>query len=159
MAKKKVAKKKVSKKGSGISIPLPISAQLASVIGKGPITRGQMMKKIWVYIKKHDLQDEDDGRNIICDATLKSLLGKKEVTMFQLSKLLSDHIGNGKLVGKGMKSKPNPFDDEDEDEDEDDDMSGYDDEDEDEDEDEDDDDMDGYDDEDEDEDEDYEDGY
>ena len=153
MAKKKVAKKKVAKKGTGINAPLPISAQLASVIGKGPISRGQMMKKIWVYIKKRDLQDEDNRRNILCDATLKSLLGKKEVAMFELTKLLSHHIGTGKFVGKGMKSKPNPFDYEDEDEDEDDDdMSGYDDEDEDE-----DDDMDGYD--DEDEDEDYEDGY
>lgn len=119
MAKRKANKALLKK--------LPISAELASVIGKGPISRGQMMKKIWVYIKKQGIQD---GREIHLDPTLKELFNtrKKVITMFELAKLLSPHIGEEHA---GRKTKKNPsYDYEDEEEEDEDD---YDDEDEDED--------------------------
>jgi len=73
--------------------PLNLSAELAAVIGPGPESRGQVMKKIWEYIKKNNLQNPSNKRNIIADEKLLPLFGgKKEVTMFEMTKLLSAHL-------------------------------------------------------------------
>jgi len=73
--------------------PLKLSADLADIIGKGPYPRGQVVKKIWDYIKKHDLQNPKNKRNILADEKLKKVFGgKKEVTMFEMMKLLSKHL-------------------------------------------------------------------
>ena len=70
-----------------------LSADLEAVVGKGPMTRGQVVKKIWEYIKKHDLQNPKNKRNILADAKLKPLFGGKgEVTMFEMTKLVSAHL-------------------------------------------------------------------
>ena len=70
-----------------------LSADLEAVIGKGPMSRGQVVKKIWEYIKKHDLQNPKNKRNILADAKLKPLFGGKgEVTMFEMTKLISAHL-------------------------------------------------------------------
>lgn len=73
--------------------PLNLSAELEAVVGKGPMPRSQVVKKLWEYIKKHDLQNPSNKRNILADDKLKSLFdGKKEVSMFEMTKLVSKHI-------------------------------------------------------------------
>lgn len=73
--------------------PMKLSADLEAVIGKGPLPRGQVVKKIWEYIKKNNLQNPKNKRNIIADAKLKPLFGGKgEVTMFEMTKLVSKHL-------------------------------------------------------------------
>ena len=73
--------------------PLNLSPELEEVVGKGPMSRGQVVKQIWVYIKKHDLQNPQNKRNIIADEKLLPIFGgKKEVTMFEMTKLVSGHL-------------------------------------------------------------------
>ena len=75
--------------------PLKVSAELEAVIGKGPLPRGQVMKKLWEYIKGHDLQNPQNKRNIIADENLLPVFGgKKEVNMFEMAKLVSAHLTN-----------------------------------------------------------------
>lgn len=70
-----------------------LSADLEAVIGKGPLSRGEVVKAIWVYIKKHDLQNPKNKRNILADDKLKKVFGGKgEVTMFEMTKLVSGHL-------------------------------------------------------------------
>jgi len=74
--------------------PMPLSAELEAVVGKGPMPRSQVVKKLWEYIKKNDLQNPQNKRNIFSDDKLKPLFdGKKEVSMFEMTKLVSKHIG------------------------------------------------------------------
>lgn len=72
---------------------MTLSPELEAVVGKGPLSRGEVVKKIWEYIKKHDLQNPANKRNILADDLLKPLFGgKKEVTMFEMTKLVSAHL-------------------------------------------------------------------
>ena len=73
--------------------PMNLSAELEAVIGKGPMSRGEVVKKLWEYIKKHDLQNPENKRNILADEKLKVVFGgKAEVTMFEMTKLVSAHL-------------------------------------------------------------------
>lgn len=72
--------------------PMQLSEKLQKVIGKGPMPRTEVTKKIWAYIKKHDLQNPKNRRNILSDDLLKDLFGKKEVSMFEMTKLLNKHL-------------------------------------------------------------------
>ncbi len=73
--------------------PMSLSADLEAVVGKGPMSRGEVVKKIWEYIKKNNLQNPQNKRNILADAKLKPLFGGKgEVTMFEMTKLVSAHL-------------------------------------------------------------------
>lgn len=73
--------------------PMKVSEVLAAVIGPGDESRGQVMKKVWEYIKTNNLQNPQNKRNIIADAKLLPLFGgKKEVTMFEMTKLISAHL-------------------------------------------------------------------
>ncbi|MBX4198750.1 SWIB/MDM2 domain-containing protein [Candidatus Parcubacteria bacterium] len=73
--------------------PMNLSAELEAVVGKGPMSRGQVMKQLWVYIKKHDLQNPQNKRNIIADEKMLPIFGgKKEVTMFEMTKLANAHL-------------------------------------------------------------------
>lgn len=73
--------------------PMQLSGELEAVIGKGPMSRGEVVKKIWEYIKKHDLQNPSNKRNILADDKLKPIFGgKSEVTMFEMTKLVSAHL-------------------------------------------------------------------
>jgi len=72
--------------------PLNLSAELEAVVGKGPMPRSQVVKKLWEYIKEKDLQNPENKRNIFADDLLMPLFGKKEVTMFEMTKLVSAHI-------------------------------------------------------------------
>lgn len=67
-------------------------ALLSAVVGSTADTRGQFMKKIWDYIKKHNLQDKNDGRLIHADAKLRPLFGAEKVSMLKLGGIVSKHI-------------------------------------------------------------------
>ncbi len=85
--------KTTAKAGSAFMKPLTVSADLAAVVGAGPLPRSEVVKKLWVYIKKNNLQDEKKKRNIIADeALLKVFGGKKVVDMFEMTKLVSAHL-------------------------------------------------------------------
>lgn len=73
--------------------PLAVSDSLAAVVGKGPLPRTEVVKKLWVYIKKNNLQDPKNKRNINADAALKVVFGgKATVNMFEMTKLVSKHL-------------------------------------------------------------------
>ena len=73
--------------------PLKPSAELAVIVGSNPLPRGEVVKKLWLYIKKHNLQNPANKRNIIADAALKPVFGgKAEVNMFEMTKLVSQHL-------------------------------------------------------------------
>jgi len=73
--------------------PMNLSPELEAVVGKGPMPRGEVVKKMWVYIKKNDLQNPQNKRNIIADEKMLPIFGgKKEVTMFEMTKLASAHM-------------------------------------------------------------------
>lgn len=75
--------------------PLKLSAELEAVVGKGPLPRGQVVKKLWEHIKGKNLQNPNNKRNIIADEKLLPLFdGKKEVNMFEMTKLVSKHMTN-----------------------------------------------------------------
>ena len=83
----------VRKANPALLKPYNLSADLEAVVGKGPLPRGQVVKKIWEYIKKHNLQNPKNKRNILADAKLKVIFGGKgEVTMFEMTKLVSKHL-------------------------------------------------------------------
>ncbi|MFW9616126.1 SWIB/MDM2 domain-containing protein [Aquabacterium sp.] len=72
--------------------PLTPSPALAAVIGAGALPRTEVTKKVWDYIKQHNLQDAANKRNINADAKLKPIFGKDQVTMFELTKLISQQL-------------------------------------------------------------------
>lgn len=73
--------------------PLNLSADLEAVVGPGPMPRSEVVKKLWEYIKQHNLQNPENKRNIFADDKLLPLFGnQKEVSMFEMTKLVSTHI-------------------------------------------------------------------
>lgn len=72
---------------------LKLSSELQAIVGKGPMPRTEITKKIWVYIKKHKLQDPKNMRNIKPDDKLAKVFGsKRAVSMFKMASLLNDHV-------------------------------------------------------------------
>lgn len=83
----------MAKSNSAFMKPMTISPDLAVVVGKGPMPRSEVVKKLWVYIKKLDLQDPKNKRNIVADPALKKVFGGKgTVSMFEMTKLVSKHL-------------------------------------------------------------------
>jgi chromatin remodeling complex protein RSC6 len=81
------------KANSAFMKPMAISAELAAVVGNGPMPRSEVVKKLWEYIKKNNLQDPKNKRNINADANLQAVFGgKKAVNMFEMTKLVSAHL-------------------------------------------------------------------
>lgn len=81
------------KKVSAFMKPMKVSDELAEVVGKGPMPRSEVVKALWVYIKKNNLQDPKAKRNIVADAKLKAVFGGKAVVnMFEMTKLVSKHL-------------------------------------------------------------------
>lgn len=73
--------------------PMQLSPELEAVVGKGPMPRSEVVKKLWEYIKKNGLQDEKNKRNINADENLKKVFdGKAMVNMFEMTKLVSKHL-------------------------------------------------------------------
>ncbi len=96
-AAKKVAKKVVKKKtkrkpNAAFMKAMTPSSELAAIVGSKPLPRTEVIKKIWVYIKKNNLQNPKNRRNILADTKLKDLFGKKEVTMFELAGIVNKHL-------------------------------------------------------------------
>ena len=86
------ATKKAAPRG-GISQTVQPDAELAQIVGSTPITRADLTKKVWEYIKQHDLQDAKNRRAINADAKLKPIFGgKDQVTMFEMTKLVNQHV-------------------------------------------------------------------
>ena len=81
------------KANSAFMKPMQVSAELAAVVGAGPMPRSEVVKALWVYIKKNNLQDPANKRNINADAALEKVFGgKKTVNMFEMTKLVSAHL-------------------------------------------------------------------
>ena len=95
-AKKPVAKKKVAAKrkpNAAFMKPMTLTPALAAVLGAGPMPRTEVTKKIWVYIKKNGLQDKKNRRMINADDKLKPIFGgKAQVSMFDMTKMVSKHL-------------------------------------------------------------------
>ncbi len=73
--------------------PMTISSDLEAIVGKGPMPRSEVVKKLWIYIKKNGLQDANNKRNINADENLKKVFGgKATVNMFEMTKLVSKHL-------------------------------------------------------------------
>lgn len=73
--------------------PVKVSSDLAVIVGEGPMPRSQVVKGVWAYIKKHNLQDKVNKRNIHADENLKKIFeGKSVVNMFEMTKLVSKHL-------------------------------------------------------------------
>jgi upstream activation factor subunit UAF30 len=86
----KPAKRKVN---PALMKPVQPDEKLAAVIGSKPVPRGELTKKLWDYIKKNGLQDKKTRRQINADDALKAVFnGKKSVSMFEMTKLVSGHI-------------------------------------------------------------------
>lgn len=93
-AKKPAAKKKAKRTPNPAFMrPLQPDAALGAIVGKKPLPRTQITKKIWAYIKKNGLQDEQDRRMINADDKLQAVFdGAKQVSMFELTKLVNEHV-------------------------------------------------------------------
>ncbi|MBE2283757.1 MAG: SWIB/MDM2 domain-containing protein [Prosthecobacter sp.] len=92
-AKKATKPKAKRKPNPALMKPVQPDAVLGAVVGTKPAPRGQITKKLWDYIKKNGLQDAKNKRNINADDALKAVFGgKKTVTMFEMTKLVSKHI-------------------------------------------------------------------
>jgi upstream activation factor subunit UAF30 len=98
-SKKSSAKKTAAKSGAkrgptqGLMKPVQPSAALAVIVGPKPLPRTEITKRLWAYIKDHGLQDAQNKRLIHADATLEPVLGgKPQVSMFELAKLVSQHV-------------------------------------------------------------------
>lgn len=93
MAPAAKAAKKDSRPNAGFMKPVTPSSALAAVIGAEAVPRTEITKKVWDYIKAHKLQDESNKRNINANAKLQVVFdGKKQVTMFEMTKLISAHL-------------------------------------------------------------------
>src|ERR1700749_3236145 len=92
-ATKKATKKTKRKPNAKFMAPMAVSETLAEVVGSKPIPRTEVTKKLWAYIKKNNLQDSKERRNINADDKLKAVFGgKKTVSMFEMTKLVSRHL-------------------------------------------------------------------
>ena len=80
------------KNPTALAKPVKLSQALEEVIGKGPMPRSEVTKKIWAYIKKNELQDNKDRRSINPDAKLAKVLGAAQINMFKMTAEVSKHL-------------------------------------------------------------------
>ena len=81
-----------AKKPNALQKPLQPSKELAAVVGSEPLPRGEVVSRVWDDIKKNNLQNPENKREILADAKLEPLFGKKKVTMFEMNKHLARHL-------------------------------------------------------------------
>ncbi|WP_027314833.1 SWIB/MDM2 domain-containing protein [Microvirga flocculans] len=91
-ADKPAAKKAAGSKPNALQQPLQPSKELAAIVGSNPLPRGEVVSKMWDYIKKNNLQNPENKREIIADDKLKPIFGKPKVTMFEMNKHLAQHL-------------------------------------------------------------------
>ncbi len=87
-----VAPSKIRKAGSGLMKPMMPTAELAAIVGTGPMPRTEVVAKMWTYIKDNRLKNPADGREIIADDKLRAVFGQDRCTMFEMQKLLTPHL-------------------------------------------------------------------
>ena len=88
----KKAKDGAVKRTDGIHKPVTPSAELGAVVGTDAQPRSEIISKIWDYIRKNDLQNPKDKREILADDKLKKIFGKDKATMFEMNKFISGHV-------------------------------------------------------------------
>ena len=88
----KKAATKQTKAGTGIHAPVQPSKELGAIVGDDALPRSQVISKVWDYIKKNDLQNPENRREILGDDKLKKVFGKDKVTMFEMNKHISAHV-------------------------------------------------------------------
>jgi chromatin remodeling complex protein RSC6 len=76
----------------GLAKPMKLSPELQAIVGSGPMPRTEVTKALWVYIKKNNLQNPSNKREIMPDATLSKVLGKDPINMFAMTKVVSGHM-------------------------------------------------------------------
>jgi len=77
---------------SGLQRPVKPSADLAAITGSDPLPRSQVVSKVWDHIRKNNLQNPQNKREIIADDKLKAVFGKDRCSMFEMNKHLSKHL-------------------------------------------------------------------
>ena len=84
--------KKAGAARGGISKPVTPSPELAAIVGADPLARSEIVSKMWEHIKKNNLQNPENKREILADDKLKKVFGKDKVTMFEMNKHISNHV-------------------------------------------------------------------
>jgi chromatin remodeling complex protein RSC6 len=74
--------------------PMRPSKELAEIVGPEPLARTEITKRIWDYIKKHNLQNPANKREIVADEKLERIFGAKSVNMFEMTKLINQHLSD-----------------------------------------------------------------
>ena len=92
MPKQTQEKKSNAGRANALQKPLSPSAELAEVVGAAPLSRGQVVSKVWDYIRSHNLQNPENRREILADEKLRIVFGKDKVTMFEMNKHLVRHL-------------------------------------------------------------------
>ncbi|GJD91326.1 MULTISPECIES: SWIB/MDM2 domain-containing protein [Methylobacterium] len=88
----KATKAEGGTKPNALQQPLKPSAELGAIVGTDPLPRGEVVSKVWDYIKKHNLQNPENKREIVADDKLKKVFGKDKCTMFEMNKHLAAHL-------------------------------------------------------------------
>lgn len=88
----KATKAEGGAKPNALQQPLKPSAELGAIVGTDPLPRGEVVSKVWEYIKKHNLQNPENKREIVADDKLKKVFGKDKCTMFEMNKHLAAHL-------------------------------------------------------------------
>jgi len=79
-------------KPNALQQPLKPSPELAAIVGDNPLPRGEVVSKVWEHIKKHNLQNPENKREILADEKLKKIFGKDKCSMFEMNKHLAAHL-------------------------------------------------------------------
>jgi upstream activation factor subunit UAF30 len=90
--KKTASKASGGGKANALQQPLTPSDELAAVVGTGLLPRGEVVSKVWEYIKANNLQNPENRREILADDKLRKVFGKDKVTMFEMNKYLAQHL-------------------------------------------------------------------
>jgi chromatin remodeling complex protein RSC6 len=91
-AKKAPKKKSARKPNAAFMAPLTLSPGLSEVLGSKSLPRTEIIKKIWDYVKKNNLQDKVNRRMINADAKLRPIFGKDQISMFELAKVVNNNV-------------------------------------------------------------------
>jgi chromatin remodeling complex protein RSC6 len=91
-ADKPAAKKAAGSKPNALQKPLQPSKELAAIVGSDPLPRGEVVSKIWDYIKKNNLQNPENKREIIADDKLQPIFGANKLDMFKMTKAINSHL-------------------------------------------------------------------
>ena len=80
------------KAGGGLARPVQPSAELGAIVGSNPLPRSEVVSKVWDHIRKNNLQNPNNKREILADDKLKKVFGVVKCTMFEMNKHLSRHL-------------------------------------------------------------------